>query len=134
VVAAVRRRERHQNDTYQSSVEVKLWNAQTGRLERTLPALSEDTDCVALSPEGKRVATGDAKGTLRIWNVQSGELLLTTAGKTGELRALAFAPDGKTLAGLVMDQSVDDKEVKEIGKVCLWDTKTGQLIRTLSAD
>jgi WD40 repeat protein len=47
--------------------EVKLWNTQTGEVMGNLPLAK--TFCLALSPDGKTLATTNRDGTLRLWEV-----------------------------------------------------------------
>src|SRR5262249_10364707 len=54
--------------------------------------------CLALSPDGKLLATGAEGKVLQLWNAASGELLQTGGGKDVEVVLVAFSPDGKTLA------------------------------------
>jgi serine/threonine protein kinase len=75
---------------------------------------------VALSPDGKLLATGSADRTIRLWEVASGERRERIPHVTGIL-CLAFAPDGKTLAA-------GDYE----GKVTFWDSR-GEKQSTLNA-
>jgi WD40 repeat protein len=58
----------------------------------------DSIDAVALSPDGKRAATGAGDRTVRIWDlVQHTEAALITGGDE-TVTALAFSPDGSVLA------------------------------------
>ncbi|HEY9637437.1 MAG TPA: NB-ARC domain-containing protein [Coleofasciculaceae cyanobacterium] len=76
---------------------------------------------MAVSPDGKLLATADSHAKIRLWRVTDGQQLLSWDGQCpGWTRALAFSPDGKTLIS-----GSDDKAVK------LWDVSTGQCRQTL---
>ena len=76
---------------------------------------------MAVSPDGRLLATADSHAKIRLWQVADGQQLLNWDGQCpGWTRALAFSPDGKTLIS-----GSDDKAVK------LWDVSTGQCRKTL---
>src|SRR5262249_7235499 len=52
---------------------------------------------VAASPDGKRLASAGAAGTVRVRSLSSGKLLHVFS-RPGEAYSVAFSPDGKTLA------------------------------------
>ena len=59
---------------------------------------AEVTD-VAWSPDGKRLGTSSADGTIKIWDTATGDLLITLPHPDGEeYRSLVWSPDGRTLA------------------------------------
>ena len=57
-----------------------------------------DIICLALAPDGARVATGGVDGVVRIWNLADGALEKAFAGHSYDLHTMAWSPDGKRLA------------------------------------
>ena len=54
---------------------VRLWNANTGQLTRTLSVDMGRVDSIAFSPDGHTLASGSLRsGDIRLWNVATGEL------------------------------------------------------------
>ncbi|MBI5667110.1 MAG: WD40 repeat domain-containing protein [Chloroflexi bacterium] len=91
---------------------VYLWNTRTGaqlaRLEHGAPV-----GAVAISPDGRLLATGDQLGTVRVWQLTTSateesveveaEVVATYTVQTGLIRDLAFSPDSAKLAAGSMD-------------------------------
>lgn len=75
---------------------------------------------IALSPDGKLLATGDIDGQIRLWEVADGKNLLTFKGHKGWVWTVAFSPDGQILASGGHDTLVK-----------LWDVQTGDCLKTL---
>ncbi|MGE3803862.1 MAG: WD40 repeat domain-containing protein [Gemmataceae bacterium] len=98
---------------------VKVWDAKTGKLLHSLAGHATRTPqgfvtalyAVAISPDGKHIASGDRIGDVRVWDLASGKqvsnfqvpILYTYDPRQrkrsiGGIRALAFTLDGKELA------------------------------------
>ena len=99
---------------------VKLWDADTGELLRTLGGHSKDVVSIAFAPDGNTLASGSKDKTIKLWDARSGELLRTLEGHTDTVRSVAFAPDGNTLASGSIDETIK-----------LWDARSGELVQTL---
>jgi WD40 repeat protein len=56
---------------------VRLWEASSGQLLRTLEGHTAYVMSVAFSPDGTRLASGSSDGTIRYWAVASGVWLAT---------------------------------------------------------
>jgi hypothetical protein len=74
---------------------------------------------VAVSADGKFVASSGADGTVRLWRVGDGEPMGVLRGHQGAVNGVAISPNGKLLASAGAD-----------GTVRLW-TMDGQHVRTL---
>src|SRR5262249_31013856 len=78
---------------------------------------------VAVSPDGKLLASGSADQTVRVWELASGRELFVLEGHPKEITALAFLPDSKTLISADEDSTLK-----------LWNAATGKEIRTIRND
>lgn len=111
----------------------RVWEIATGRpVGPAVPwhgvaAYSPHGSAVAISPDGKTVATGGKDGIPRLWDVATGKPKGTPFAHGRDLRhyeinAMAFSPDGKTLlTGHGTGYSLSNS-------ARLWDTATGALI------
>jgi len=70
---------------------------------------------VAISPDGKTLASGSWDHSIRLWDGLTGKERQTLKGHTSSVYSVAFSPDGKTLASGSEDYSIR-----------LWDAVTGK--------
>jgi WD40 repeat protein/serine/threonine protein kinase len=104
-----------------------IWDAQTGRLLRTMERQTILVRGAALcrgmdySPDNRYLALGRHDGVIRVWEAASGKSLYTLEGHQGSAWQVAFSPDSRTLASCGSDR-----------KVRLWDMASGKLIHTFS--
>ena len=98
---------------------VSTWNIDTGRRIQTFE--DQKVKLVSFSPNGKKIATVNvfAEPTVHLYNVNTGKLLQTLSQPV-DIWSVAFSPDGKRIA-------TGDNN----GTIRLWDTHTGQHLRTL---
>jgi WD40 repeat protein/serine/threonine protein kinase len=86
---------------------------------------------VAVSPDGKRLASAGADGTVKLWDAATGQVLATLRGHTGRVLGVAFSPDGRQLASAA-NGGLDEQGRQTVrGEVKLWDVATGQEGRRL---
>ncbi len=76
---------------------IRVWNALTGTLNRSLPPLGSTVWSLAFSPTEDVLASAIGDKTVTLWNPWTGALreCFPTNSKT---TSLAFAPDGQTIA------------------------------------
>ena len=96
----------------------RIWNAATGRQERSLPH-SEAVVDASYSRDGRFVATAASDGTVRIWPVTGGRPVLHY-GHVGQANTVAFDPDGERVVSAGTD-----------GTVRVWNAAGGETLVTL---
>jgi WD40 repeat protein/serine/threonine protein kinase len=100
---------------------------------RFVLATPSRVDCLAFSPDGRRVVSGDAgtfvagqghssKGRIVMWDAQTGHAVQCWVAHAGRVQTLAFSPDGRTLASAAFNE---EKGLR------LWDAATGELQHAL---
>lgn len=98
---------------------VKLWDAETGQLVRSMDGHAPQTPegyatalyALAISPDGQTIATGDRIGEVVLWETATGKEIgrlkapafytfdsVKRARAIGGIRTLCFSPDGTRLA------------------------------------
>jgi RNA polymerase sigma factor (sigma-70 family) len=85
------------SNTHYGSRTVCAWELATGKLLHEFPGHYEENRAVALSPDGKTLATGQA-ALIRFWDLASGREVRKLKAPLDDVQGLAFSPDGKALA------------------------------------
>ena len=99
---------------------IKLWNSETGQVNRTLTGHTASVRSVSLSPDGQTLASGSSDNTIKLWNVQTGEVRQTLEGHSEPVWSVAFDRTGQLLISGSGDNTIK-----------LWNVQTGQLRQTL---
>lgn len=121
----------------------RLWDAESGKQIRELRGHQEKTPhhylsmlyALAISPDGKQLATADKVGHIVVWELETGKQLTTLEAPVmytwdptqrrhsiGGIRSLTFSPDGKLLAvgGMGKVGNIDHLEGKARVEVFDW--------------
>ena len=83
--------------------DVRFWDVLTRRETDNLNPRTR-ASCIALSPDGRRFATGAGDGRITIWDVASHQEVATLEGHKESVTQLAFTPDGDHLVSASKDQ------------------------------
>lgn len=101
--------------------EVKRWKTSDGALQQSFEGHLDAAYALAVSPDGKMIASGAYDQKIRLWDVMTGKELALLKGHNGAVNGLSFRPDGKVLASASSDRTVK-----------LWSIPSGQRLETLS--
>jgi len=75
---------------------IRLWESKTGKQRRVIQGQGL-VHSMALSHDGKSLAIGGARGSLKVWNLETGKLELKSADTVHAVRQLLFSADDRSL-------------------------------------
>jgi WD40 repeat protein len=85
---------------------VRLWNTETGELERALTRHGDIVTAVAFDPSNEQVASASLDRSVRIWDLRENREVKSFAGHVDAVRALSFDASGDRLASGAADHTV----------------------------
>jgi len=100
---------------------VGVWEIASGNQIAEIKDLPGLVLGVAISPDGKLVATADIDAVARLWEAETGKLVFPLSGHRAALQWVDFSRDGKMLASCAYDRAVK-----------IWNVESGQEVATLS--
>lgn len=77
--------------------DLALWDFQRGLERLHLAPNVLGINDLAISPDGRVLASADRDRSIRFWDMESGRLLATVADGVGWVKTLAYAPDGRSI-------------------------------------
>jgi WD40 repeat protein/tRNA A-37 threonylcarbamoyl transferase component Bud32 len=104
-----------------------LWR-EYNRESSLLLAHRASVHVLALSPDGRRMASGSVDGDVVLWDLAGGRVLNVLREGAIPIGRLAFSPDGATLAASGGEWARPDSP----GEVALWEVATGHLLAQAS--
>jgi WD40 repeat protein len=104
-----------------ASGEVRLYFDNGEKPEITIPAHQDLIYAVAISPDGKLLATCGYDRIIHLWDTTTGKPVKDLRDHSDAVYAVAFSPDGKLLASGSADRAVK-----------IWDVAGGTRLHTLS--
>src|SRR6185369_10238227 len=97
----------------------RLWDTFSGQeIRRFSSGVNGGIPCVAYSPDGRYVVTGQTDNIARLWDVETGENVRNFVGHKHWILSVAFSKDGKYLI-----TGSEDRTAK------IWEVATGKELR-----
>jgi WD40 repeat protein/serine/threonine protein kinase len=119
-IARLRQTLEETQDSPYRGFEWYYWQPQTHMALMTLRGHLGPVLSVAVSPDGRQIATGSDDNTAKIWDAASGRELFTLKGHRDWIKRIAFSPDGRRIVTASHDQTAR-----------VWDVATGRELFTL---
>ena len=86
-------------------------------MTHVIDAHASHVQCLALSDNGRLLASGAQSGRIRLWDTVTGRLIRVLSGHTNTVYSLAFSPDAQRLVSGSFDRTVK-----------VWQTSTGRRV------
>lgn len=102
---------------------VHVWDRNNGTFISVPPGMQNDSlDCVTISREGKRVASGSLPNIIKIWKLESSEVLAQAVETLSGVRHIALSDDGRMAAFSSLNKTVH-----------IWDTEKAKNMKSFEA-
>ena len=89
-----------------TSIGVWLYDTDTGIELSLIAGHTDSIECIAISSDGKLLATGSNDKGIKIWDIETRTRKATLVKHIDDVRSVAFSPNGKTLASTSEDATV----------------------------
>ena len=96
---------------------INVWDLDSNKQYNVLSGHTGSISSLAVSNDGKLIASGSWDKTVKLWDIATGNLYSTFQGHTDGILSLAFSPDGERLATGSFDNTVK-----------VWAVKSGVLL------
>jgi WD40 repeat protein len=95
-----------------------LWDYRNEKEVMQLAANDCGINDLAVSPDGRMLASAHRDRSIRFWDLRTGQLMATIAEGVGWVKTLAYAPDGRRIAfggqsGVVQFLKLDEQSMPE---------------------
>lgn len=91
--------------TWASGDALRIWDWRRGQLTASIPNVGT-VECLAIIPDGSRLATGSADGTVRLWDLTMGRELLLVGRHRQRVSSVSFSADGRLLTSSGHDHTL----------------------------
>ncbi len=102
--------------------QIRLWDSATGQTQRVLAGDTSPADAIALSEDGKLLASANEDRSISLWRLAETQQPQRLFGHGNVATAVAFSPDGATLATGSLD-----------GDIRVWSTEDGRPLAAFKA-
>ncbi|NMG61141.1 WD40 repeat domain-containing protein, partial [Geitlerinema sp. P-1104] len=105
------------------SSNIKIWDVQTGELKKNVGGnlINLRSSCLAFSPDGEILASGNIDATIKLWKVRTGELETTLKGHGWDVNSVEFSQNGRYLVSGGLD-----------GAIKVWNWRNARLLKTFN--
>lgn len=108
---------------------VKVWDANSGKIIRTIEGHKGNVMAAVFSPDGRVLASGGFDNTIKLWEVNTGRLLRTLNMRSQAVNSVFFHEGGRLMAigngGFTFSGANNTK---------LWDVSRGKPIRSFKEE
>jgi WD40 repeat protein len=129
----------HADVSILSALSSALLGDGAGRIDRTLAGNVGGTVAIAVSHDGRRLASGGRTGEVKTWDLTTLAEIASYRGHNGIITALALSPDGRRVASAHEPPELTRWRIHPVGSppapipvgVKVWDADSGKELLTL---